>query len=1167
LQWHFGSAHISFVTLFTLLTMNDWSSVYYVNYWGCDKYNGGFYDPSSSYPDWRCDNPKARPKLSMLYFVSFVLIAGIVMLSMFIGTISLAMGESIQQLNLDIQSKKAEKRKNQIARKLARVASRKLTDTGKTEAQKKEHKSVNTINNERLLKSTLLAIMTGTDHPYEQKLERTALRRRVVKVGATAVKIYNSKRFKAMMVVAVVSSGLMIMLGTYKEIASQGSIPHLAKTIDVFANTAFTVEFLVTIASFKTAPWTYFQIPINNFDFIVLMGSFGVLPGGGQFWSLLRLMRLLLILKLARSAPGLRIAVGTLARGAVSISYIAILLLATYFLFGNVAYLLFNENDPFHFRNLHISMVSLFRVSIMDNWIQIMYINMYGCDRYGYFDEDRKHMCVTPLPSPIGSPCFFMFYILIATFVMLNLFIGVVCIAMEESHNEILNEEIEAKKVKAAIVSNRLTPRESAQIKEAYKLINNDGQGGIEATELSEAFTIAGILLSVSELESTLREIGGEDMSIDLAEFVEFITRQKKQTSQNAKDESAFTKAQKRVSTSVKTLDVGSTPPQPEHGTTPPQGDPKNMVKVPSDGSLPPVAPDTKAVMSGVNEAVAALKRVCELMGANEASKVRADVIKNALAHYLKGEVVEAPHHPSHSTAAPGIIGTAKRRRKGTGNLAPVAIAVATAVEVAPSNPGEVTAKSAPSGAQMFVGMAAAVAGPGPSLGPSKELSRAPSVACIVPVPDAMAVDQLAAEPADDAFYRTVLSDEGFPVFSMHESLPPQAIISVGAQGIQVVSLSDGVTEGTLVLALAWDEVAFWMSRQQAISTEGAVVLAMDLLMIATHQREGKSETAGIIGSQSVLKFECEQMAMLRPALERYRLHGAPAAQLAAARESEGALFRRNPMQLAHGPSCFMYPMHNSIAQKALPELPEESALRVCTAGLQVTTQGTSTDQPSVLQSWCWEDIAFWRFLKQQVEVAEETEELEPEPFDMFVCGVRDTTAVGGMVIFRAETEDTDEAHAMLECYCPGLTHFELHTVGTTDTEFQFERIAFEVYTVSPLPAGNFGEIVKETRIRLFVDPQIGVTLYEHEDTNPNAQPRALLRWAWSTLSNWQWATGGCEDAMDLFRVNVDEDHFIVVETEDGALIEACFSAASSQSAGASPSAASSAKAAQRVMI
>ena len=41
-QWHFGSVHMSFVTMFALLTLNDWSSVFYVNYLGCDVFPGSF---------------------------------------------------------------------------------------------------------------------------------------------------------------------------------------------------------------------------------------------------------------------------------------------------------------------------------------------------------------------------------------------------------------------------------------------------------------------------------------------------------------------------------------------------------------------------------------------------------------------------------------------------------------------------------------------------------------------------------------------------------------------------------------------------------------------------------------------------------------------------------------------------------------------------------------------------------------------------------------------------------------------------------------------------------------------------------------------------------------------------------------------------------------------
>ena len=38
--------------------------------------------------------------------------------------------------------------------------------------------------------------------------------------------------------------------------------------------------------------------------------------------------------------------------------------------------------DPFHFRSIPISMLSLFRASTLEDWTDIMYINIYGCNKY-----------------------------------------------------------------------------------------------------------------------------------------------------------------------------------------------------------------------------------------------------------------------------------------------------------------------------------------------------------------------------------------------------------------------------------------------------------------------------------------------------------------------------------------------------------------------------------------------------------------------------------------------------------------------------------------------------------------------------------------------------------------------------------------------------------------
>ena len=43
--------------------------------------------------------------------------------------------------------------------------------------------------------------------------------------------------------------------------------------------------------------------------------------------------------------------------------------------------MLFKVNDPWHFGSLHVAMLSLFRASTLEDWTDLMYINILGCDR------------------------------------------------------------------------------------------------------------------------------------------------------------------------------------------------------------------------------------------------------------------------------------------------------------------------------------------------------------------------------------------------------------------------------------------------------------------------------------------------------------------------------------------------------------------------------------------------------------------------------------------------------------------------------------------------------------------------------------------------------------------------------------------------------------------
>jgi voltage-gated sodium channel len=114
---------------------------------------------------------------------------------------------------------------------------------------------------------------------------------------------------------------------------------------------------------------------------------------------------------------------------------VGILLLLLFYIYGAMGVFLFGKNDPVHFGNLHTGMLSLFRISTLEGWTEIMYINMFGCDnpKWGYGAESG---CTTPEPHGLSAVVYFVSFVLVGTMIVLNLFIGVIMNAMDEVRAE-----------------------------------------------------------------------------------------------------------------------------------------------------------------------------------------------------------------------------------------------------------------------------------------------------------------------------------------------------------------------------------------------------------------------------------------------------------------------------------------------------------------------------------------------------------------------------------------------------------------------------------------------------------------------------------------------------------------------------------------------------------
>jgi voltage-gated sodium channel len=118
-----------------------------------------------------------------------------------------------------------------------------------------------------------------------------------------------------------------------------------------------------------------------------------------------------------------------------------------FYIYGAMAVFLFGENDPIHFRDLQTSILSLFRVVTLEDWTDVMYINMYGSDAYGYSASDLQKWDPISSESPVGAAFFFVSFVLLGTMIVLNLVIGVIMNSMDESNAEMsIKQEIERRK-------------------------------------------------------------------------------------------------------------------------------------------------------------------------------------------------------------------------------------------------------------------------------------------------------------------------------------------------------------------------------------------------------------------------------------------------------------------------------------------------------------------------------------------------------------------------------------------------------------------------------------------------------------------------------------------------------------------------------------------------
>ena len=189
----------------------------------------------------------------------------------------------------------------------------------------------------------------------------------------------------------------------------------LLLSIDRIILAVFVVEVALRIFGHG---WRFFRDPWGLFDFIIVV--IALIPASGPL-AVLRALRVLRVLRLVSMMPQLRFVVEALLSAIPGISAIAGLMVILYYVFAVMATGLFGATHPEWFGNVGASMYTLFQVMTLESWSMGIVRPLMESHPYAWV--------------------FFIPFILVATFTILNLFIAIIVNTMQNMHEKASHSE------------------------------------------------------------------------------------------------------------------------------------------------------------------------------------------------------------------------------------------------------------------------------------------------------------------------------------------------------------------------------------------------------------------------------------------------------------------------------------------------------------------------------------------------------------------------------------------------------------------------------------------------------------------------------------------------------------------------------------------------------
>ena len=253
-------------------------------------------------------------------------------------------------------------------------------------------------------------------------------------------KIIENKYFVTFITIVIIINAITLGLETSPEIKAEFGV--ILSLIDKIALTIFTIELITKILVYKLR---FFKDGWNIFDFLIVAVS--LIPASGPF-SVLRAFRIFRTLRLLSIVPSMKRIIQAIFISIPGILSVGTIIILIFYISSVLTTTFFGERFYEWFGTIGNSMYTLFQIMTLESWSMGIV---------------RPVMKEFPL-----AWLFFVPFILVTTFAILNLFIGIIVDAMQQISKDGSHEEKKSElDLQKKIISMEI------QLKEITKLLNN----------------------------------------------------------------------------------------------------------------------------------------------------------------------------------------------------------------------------------------------------------------------------------------------------------------------------------------------------------------------------------------------------------------------------------------------------------------------------------------------------------------------------------------------------------------------------------------------------------------------------------------------------------------------------------------------------------------------